>query len=490
MLQAVVLVLALSLTALAQEESRPNVVFILADDWGWGDVGIYNGDRRSRTPRLDEMGRKGTVFTDFHVANPVCSPSRTAFMTGRHPASLKIHTALTGNHAENAARGCADYLPHDIPTLTLLLQGAGYTTGHFGKWHLGATEDAPPPSEYGIDSSATYVSTDPTRLPGCSGPPNPGPNTKLNCSDQLWPGRSSKAIVDLGMEFINNASVAKKPFYLNLWFHISHAPLNLMKEQLTNFSMQTFCPWSGMTPDLEDFTSCPEQIFRAAQHDADVHIGRMLDFLQSKGLDKNTLVVFSADNGPEDVHIYFNSVGTAGPFRGRKRSIYEGGVRVPFITYWPGKIPANKVSDATVSSLDWFPTIATITNTTIPANWMGSLRGVDITDLIMSGVPLKERVHPLMWEWRYALQGNCWNEAPRVAIRAGDMKLLMNTNATYVELYNLTTSPFEANNVAGQNPELVQNLTIQLKNWIHELPEGPIVENKGCRGYKIPEQHP
>ena len=129
--------LGAALPAEPAADARPNVVFILADDWGWGDVGIYNGDPRARTPRLDQMGRQGTVFTDFHVANPVCSPSRTAFMTGRHPATLKIHTALTTNHSQNAARGCADYLPTDIPTLTLLLQGAGYDTGHFGKWHLG-----------------------------------------------------------------------------------------------------------------------------------------------------------------------------------------------------------------------------------------------------------------------------------------------------------------------------------------------------------------
>ena len=198
------------------------------------------------------------------------------------------------------------------------------------------------------------------------------------------------------------------------------------------------------------------------------------------------LVVFSADNGPEDVHIYFNSVGTAGPFRGRKRSIYEGGVRVPFIAHWPGKIPANTVSHETISSLDWFPTIAKITETPIPANWNASLRGVDISDVLFNGAQVEPRAHPLTWEWRYALQGNCWNEAPRFAIRSGDMKLLMNSNATYIELYNLTTNPFEGNNVAALYPDIVDELGTQLKAWTKELPDGPIVENSGCRGYRFP----
>ena len=116
----------------------------------------------------------------------------------------------------------------------------------------------------------------------------PGPRNE-SCPDQLWPGRSSAAITQLGMDFIKNATSAGTPFYLNLWFHISHAPLNLLKEQLDNFSMTQFCPWSGMTPDLQDFTSCPEQIFRAAQHDADFHIGKLLDFLDQMNLRQNTV---------------------------------------------------------------------------------------------------------------------------------------------------------------------------------------------------------
>ena len=138
-----VAVLCLALTApfvraVDMATERPNVVFILADDWGWGDVGVYSGGHsKTKTPRLDSLSKQGTMFTDFHVANPVCSPSRTAFMTGQHPSTLRIFTAIASNPEHNANDGCANFVNASTPTITKLLKNEGYTTGHFGKWHLG-----------------------------------------------------------------------------------------------------------------------------------------------------------------------------------------------------------------------------------------------------------------------------------------------------------------------------------------------------------------
>ncbi|XP_065181104.1 arylsulfatase G-like [Sycon ciliatum] len=457
--------------------ARPNVIFILADDWGWGDVGVYNPDHPFiRTPYLDVLASQGMLFTDFHVANPVCSPSRTAFMTGQFPSTLGIFNYLRSSHAANHGDGMPDFLNASTPTITRLLQQAGYRTGHFGKWHLGSTPDAPPPTAYGINESATYTSTDPNRLDGCA-----DPGSIKVCPDVHWSGKSSGLIVDRGIEFIGNASKDQVPFYLNLWLHVSHAPLQLLPDQFAHYPLNRTCRLED--PDV--YTHCPEQVFRAAQHDADAQIGRLMSALDQMKLVANTLVIFSADNGPEDPNIYFNSVGSAGPFRGQKRSIYEGGHRVPFIARYPGVIPTNRTSHVLMSSVDFLPTIAAFTGTPLDSSVVGHLVGMDMTSVLKGG-PAAERKVNLKWDWRFSVIGNCWNMAPRLAIRQGDWKLLMNADGSRVELYNMTEVHFEDIDHSSRQPDVVKALSTELLSWVATQPTGPVSAHPGCAMHVTP----
>ena len=231
------------------------------------------------------------------------------------------------------------------------MQEAGYAVGHFGKWHVGITSDAPHPEAYGIDESMTYVSN---AMSGRAYPEN----------DEWFAANSTRWIVDDGIAFIEVAASNGQPFYLNLWIHISHAPLRPSPEQLEKFPL-SLCP--GPNPGHQQ-TQCAMQIYRASQYEADLQIGRLLDWLDDQNLRESTLFVFATDNGTEDPHVDMHAVGDPGPHRGLKRSLYEGGVRAPFIASWPGHIPQNVYSAADIMSADWLPTVAGMTGVELSSN--------------------------------------------------------------------------------------------------------------------------
>ena len=193
------------------------------------------------------------------------------------------------------------------------------------------------------------------------------------------------------------------------------------------------------------------------------------------------LVVFSADNGPEDPAIYFNSVGSPGPHRGRKRSIYEGGTRVPFIARLPGKIAANRVSGTLLSSVDWLPTIAAMTGTELSDSVRSVLVGQDMTQALLAGGSPPPRKITLKWDWRFGVVGPCWNVAPRLAIRRDDLKLLMNADGSRLELYNMSTY-YEAVNLAGEAAyqSTVSELSQELLDWVKTQPGGPVSGHPDC----------
>lgn len=304
----------------------PNILFILTDDLGWGDLSCY-GNQRLKTPNLDRLARQGTLFTQFYVNGPVCSPSRAAFMTGQFPARHRVHGHFA-TPEENRRRGMPNFLDPSVPTLPRLLKKAGYRTAHFGKWHLGSGPGAPLPDAYGIDVHKTVNSNDTqwaeARAPG-------------------FRARSTRLIVDAALEFIKQD--LNRPFYLNLWTLLPHAPLDPTKEQLE--------PFMKLSPQTESGHLGAHQIYFASLRDLDTQLGRLIDELDSLGLRENTLILFSSDNGPEDIHVRnasHSAFGSPGPFRGRKRSLYEGGIRVPFIARWPARIPAGRVETHPVLS--------------------------------------------------------------------------------------------------------------------------------------------
>lgn len=443
-----------------RKDSPPNIVFVFVDDLGFGDLACY-GNGKIRTPYLDRMADEGILFTNFSVASPVCSPSRVGVMSGQYPSRLSFHghlAALDINHR----RGMPNYLDPGVETLTKILKAAGYSTGHFGKWHMGGPQDksAPPPSAYGIDVSGTVLS-----------------NGSAYKKEGDKRAHSSMRIMQHTLDFIE--ANAQKPFFVNCWLIDPHSALAPSEEQLAEY------------PELEsrakEFTSTT-QVYSAVITDIDKQVGRLLEKLDQLGLSENTLLVFSSDNGPAPVwglDTAHSGAGSTGPLRGCKASLYEGGIRVPFIVRWPGKTPSGMVDDMSIlSAVDLLPTFCSLAGVNISKDL--KLDGEDMSKAFL-GTPV-ERSRPLMWEYRYRPWGRHIQISPMLAMREGDWKLLMNPDGSRTELYNLRLNPCEVDNLANEYPGIVKQMSEKLVNWHKELPEREYIpENAGSFAYPWPE---
>lgn len=450
---------SLASLGLAAEAPKPNVLFILADDLGWGDLGCY-GHPHIKTPNLDRLAKEGTLFTQFYVNGSVCSPSRCAFFTGQYPARHKIH----GHYAtreQNESRGMSQWLEPTVPNVPTLLKSVGYATAHIGKWHLGSNSGGPPPDKYGFDFVGTSESG------GANGPAN----------DPYFRAKSTALFVDEAIRFVE--ANKSRPFYLQLWTLVPHATLNPTDEQV-----KPYARFRAGGPNFPHRSAAEN--FYASVTDLDTQIGRLLKALDELGLAGNTLILFSSDNGPEDIHINnagHSGIGSAGPFRGRKRSLYEGGVRVPGIIRWPGHVPAGAIDDTSVvAAVDWLPTACKLAGVTVPAEH--KLDGENMSDVFL-GKP-RARSTPLMWEWRFRIAGEPFHHSPQLAIRDGDWKLLLNPDRSRVELYDLKRDFTQLNNVAEQHPEVVVRLSERVLTWQKELPSGPRDPGAGQMNYTLP----
>jgi arylsulfatase A-like enzyme len=438
---------------------RPNFVFIFADDLGWGDLGCY-GNRQIKTPNLDELARQGLLFTQFYVNGSVCSPSRTSVMTSHFPARHRVHGHFAAAKT-NKARGMPNWLDPKVHTVTRLLKDAGYVTGHFGKWHLGSGEGAPEPGQYGIDEYCTIVSN--------------GPQLEGRDDPYFW-AKSTTQIVDKTIQFIEKNK--DRPFYVNVWTLLTHATLHPTDEQMKPYQRYApvGVPYKGV-----------KQIYYASASDLDQQIGRLIKKIDELGLAEKTVIVFSSDNGPEDLNIrnaVHSGIGSTGPFRGRKRSLYEGGVRMPFIVRWPGHVPPGRVDDTTVlAGVDWLVTACALADVKLPDDLEPD--GEDMTQAIL-GEP-KRRTKPLMWEWRFRIFGDMVHKSPMLAIRDGNWKLLMNPDGKRIELYDIPADPTELDNLAGQHPDVVRRLSAKLLHWHGTLPPGPVEAAAGSNAYPWPK---
>jgi len=426
--------------------AKPNFIFILADDLGWGDLGCY-GHPHIKTPNLDALAAKGTLFTNFYVNGSVCSPSRCAFFTGQYPSRHRIH----GHYStvqQNEARGMSNWLEPSVPNLATTLKGAGYATAHIGKWHLGSNSGGPQPDKYGFD----FVGS--SERDGANG---------LG-EDPHYRAKSSALFVDEAIRFIQEHKDG--PFYAQIWTLVPHATLNPTLEQ-----MQPYARFRAGGPGFPHASAA--EIFFSSVTDLDTQLGRLFKALDDMKLADNTVIVFSSDNGPEDIHIGnagHSGIGSAGPFRGRKRSLYEGGIRVPGIVRWPGHIPAGRIDKtAIVSGVDLLPTVCGLAGVTIPAGH--ALDGENLSDVWLGAA--RPRSRPLMWEWRFNITGEPFHKSPQLAIRDGDWKLLMNPDRSRVELYAITTDLTQLVNVAEHHPDIVERLSKEVVGWAEKLPPGP-----------------
>ncbi len=440
-------------------ERKPNVIFILADDLGWGDLGCY-GHPHIKSPNLDRMARQGTLFTQFYVNGSVCSPSRCAFFTGQYPARHKIHGHYSTREM-NERRGMSNFLDPQTPNLPRLLQGAGYATAHIGKWHLGNDANGPATKEYGFD----FVGG--TERGGANGPSD----------DPYYRAKSTGLFVDEAVKFIREHQ--DSPFYVQLWTLVPHATLNPLPEQ-----MQQYAQFRAAGKEFPHPSAA--EIFYSSVSNLDREIGRLLATLDELKISENTMLVFSSDNGTEDIHIRnagHSGIGSAGPFRGRKRSLYEGGVRVPGIIRWPGKVPAGVV-DATsiLAGVDLLPTVCKLAGVTLPADH--ALDGEDQSSVFL-GQP-RARQKPLMWEWRFNIAGEPFHHSPQLAIREGDWKLLVNPDGSRRELYDMQRDLTQLENLAWKHPDLAARLSAAVIDWQRTLPPGPRDPNAGQTNYKLP----
>ncbi|GGD11548.1 sulfatase-like hydrolase/transferase [Aquisalinus flavus] len=440
--------------AQASDNKLPNIVYILTDDQGWGDLAAYGHDR-VKTPHLDALAREGMLFTQFYAGSPVCSPSRASILSGRFAPETGIHYAIGG--PGGAFLNSRPWFDADQTTLYDVFRDAGYTVGHFGKWHLGGKVDAgtaPPPEAYGIDVSAT---TNSTGAPLRRGAAIVVEDTlgDVDTPNKLPRSDSTQVIVENSIDFI--AANKEGPFFVSLWTLEPHSVLDPTPEQMEPYLYYTH-------PNVVDRLKSSETVYYASLTNIDTQIGKLFDYLEAEGLEDNTIVVFTSDNGPSPLWSLGTGhagAGQAGPFRGTKGSLYEGGIRVPFIVRWPGQVPADTINVETVlSSIDMMATLTGLAglNAQLPAN-----DGEDLSAALRTGTG--ERSSPLFWEYRAGSWGRDIQRSPRLAMRDGDWKLLMNPDGSRVELYNLARYPDETGNVADYETARLEIMTQQLMGW-------------------------
>lgn len=429
-------------------DQRPNIVFVYCDDLGFGDLAGH-GHPRIQTPHLDRMAREGTDFWSFTVVNPVCSPSRTGIVTGQFPSRWGVHQHFA-SPAQNVQRGMPDWLDPRAPLLPRVLHEAGYRTAHFGKWHLsgGGISDAPLPASYGYDEAAVWTG------PGkhvFDGTDYQFDKTEGAAHDQHAAAWMSVAATDHALHFIRQH--AQHPFYLNLWLHETH-----------HLVAATAADKAGYDDVPE-----PQKTYYAAVSRADRQVGRVLDLLDELKLAEETIVIFSSDNGPENSHAkpgekFYYSQGSTGGLRGRKRSLLLGGVNVPFLVRWPGKVPAGRVDRETpLAGVDVFPTLLAATNVPAPAGYVSD--GENMLPALLG--QSQSRTKPLFWWWRGHHAGDDW---PAFAMRDGAWQLIMDESRERIELFNLSKDRQQAHNLAAAEPGRVQLMQSQIDQWLSTLP--------------------
>lgn len=445
-----------------ENTDQPNIIFIFIDDLGYGDLSSY-GNTELETPNIDRLADEGIKFTHAYVPSPICSPARVGVTTGQYPGRWNINSFLASRE-RNDKREMADYLDPQAPSIARTMKDAGYKTAHYGKWHMGGgrdVDDAPRPQEYGFDQSLVSFEGLGDRLLRKDNHNLSNANAELGQGDIQWVEKWERTgiYIDSTLSFIERNQ--DQPFYIHFWPGDVHDPFIPKPEWREKFS--------------EFDNNHYRRDFYATLWNLDRQIGRILNKLDQLSLSESTLVVLMSDNGPTDWPYYYEEYfwppGDAGPFRGRKWSLYEGGIRVPFLARWPDKIPAEKVDSTTIiNAIDLFPTVGNLADVALP---VVDIDGKDMSASLL-GTPQK-RTDPLYWEYNSddLAPGNPRFESPNLAVRDENWKLLINEDSTNIELYNLAKDHAETKNVKDEHPEIARNLIQKVLNWEESLPESP-----------------
>jgi len=449
---------------------RPNFVLMMCDDLGWGDTG-FNGNRVIRTPSLDAMAKSGMVFRRFYAASAVCSPTRGSVLTGRHPYRYGVTTANTG------------HLRSGELTLAELLRELGYATGHFGKWHLGTMSRTVVESNRGGPRGAKNFA--PPWINGfqvCF-----STEAKLPTYDPMWKprqgagkrgwdfiadraqaelygthywnqdaqqvtdnldGDDSRVIMDRVVPFVQRAAQQKQPFLAVVWFHTPHLPVVAGPRH------------AGMYAEHDSY---PRNYFGCVTA-MDEQVGRLRRVLRDLGVSENTLLAFCSDNGPEGKA---SAPGSAGRFRGRKRDLYEGGIRVPAVVEWPQRVAAGSATDYPAVTSDFLPTILDILQWKLPAR--RPIDGVSLVPVLAQ--EQRQRPVPIGFEFagKLALSDNRYkivSYPPAGTARSKKKQAPQNAiQSRTFELYDLLEDPGESRNIAEHHPQLVRDMVLRLSAW-------------------------
>lgn len=451
----------------AAQPGKPNMVFILADDLGYGEVGAF-GQRKIKTPHIDQLAREGMIFTQHYTGAPVCAPARCVLLTGKHLA----HAEIRGNRDSGNGEQFPGQWPLTDEALTIaeILKESGYATGAFGKWGLGPTGSSGAPNQQGFDRFYGFIcqrnahsyyppflDSDDQEVP-INKNPIPGHAKKMEgevvANDYRAENYAPDLVLKEALKFIDAHHT--EPFFLYLPFIEPHVAMQPPQEWVDRYPASwDDTPYRGNRGYLPH--PRPNAGYAAMISDLDEHVGAIMERLKQYGLDENTIVVFTSDNGATHnvggvTTEFFDSM--AG-LRGKKGSCYEGGLRVPTIVRWKGKVKPGTATDAPSYFPDWFPTLCQIAGVDV-ANT--GIDGISLAPLL-AGKELPERHEPMIWEFN--------GYGGIVAIRDGKWKAvrrdLKRKAPKSWKLYNIETDREERHDLAAEHPEIVARLE---KAWL------------------------
>ena len=439
----------------------PNVLLILCDDLGYGDLGCY-GHPVIQTPRIDALAAGGVRFTQFYAAAPVCSPSRAGLLTGRAPGRAGVYDWIPEGSPVHLRRG--------ETTLPGLLRGRGYRTGHFGKWHLNGLFDdpaQPQPGDHGFDA---WFATQNNAVPSHRDPVN-----FVRDAEPVGPleGYSCDLVAAEAVRWLDESAADDKPFFLNVWLHEPHLPIASPPALV-----EKYLPHARTREEAEYFANVAN---------VDGAVGMLLDALEERGFSDDTVVVFTSDNGPEDRFRYpaaAKAYGVTGSLRGRKLWLYEGGVRVPGVVRWPGRIDP-RIDDTPVGAVDLLPTLCRLAG--VADGKIPPLDGTDLSDLLLHGAA-PERATPLFWlyfwgrggpvaavrDGRHVLLGRRDSPADRLGanLNPRSQAALRAETLGRFELYDLAADPAQSRDLAPDRPHVAADMAATLTRLHREVRDG------------------
>lgn len=466
---------ALSANTTNDNIDKPNLIFIMADDLGYGDISCF-GSRDIHTPNIDQLASAGKMYTQFYSGSAVCSPTRASILTGKYPLRFDIDEHFDDRES---------HLPRNVTTVPKLLKKAGYATAHIGKWHLGGLnqkhindrkDSIPGPLQHGFDHYLCNLEDPgirPTlmmerRLYRTGGQSMIRSDRNAPPTNRHWTDMK----VDEAITLIDRYHGQGMPFFLNLWFDVPHTPYEPAPaphiNKYADSSGKQGNVYNNMVsylgshlPRMGNHMEKDGIFYKSMVSHMDANIGRLIEHLKKTGIYENTLIVFTSDNGPA-------FEGSPGKFTGGKADLHEGGIRVPMIAAWPGRIQAGTSSDELSNTIDILPTFCDAANVKIPKNL--KIDGVSLLPSLIENKTVK-RSGPVFWqlnlyEW-YPQPGEKPKPYATEIARNGKWKLLA-LEGKPVALYDIEQDPREQNNLLNTRPDIANPLGQKIRDWLNE----------------------